>query len=301
VWISYLGANRAFKPVLREGKLTAAYGAPVAGPKIGPEYTFGLTLEERIPNPILLIKTAWGGQTLAGNFRPPSARPYKLNETQIQRFQEAGKDPKAEAARINEKVGARYDQMIAHVQDVLANIKRVYPEYDPEQGYEIAGFVWFQGWNDKGDSSTYPNRRKPGGYDLYSQLLAQFIRDVRQDLSALDMPFVIGVMGVGGVLDKEDPRARIQQSFRDAMAAPAQLPEFKGNVHAVLTEKYWDNELGRSDAKWQKLKAKKNALRRDKALSDEERQAKAEVYQKELFTPEELELREVGISNFGFH
>ena len=30
----------------------------------------------------------------------------------------------------------------------MAEIKSVYPGYDPEQGYELAGFVWFQGWND---------------------------------------------------------------------------------------------------------------------------------------------------------
>ena len=59
-------------------------------------------------------------------------------------------------------------------------------------------------------------------YDLYSELLAHFIRDVRKDLGAPSMPFVIGVMGVGGV--KEEP-----DYFRQAMAAPASLPDFKGN------------------------------------------------------------------------
>ena len=38
--------------------------------------------------------------------------------------------------------------MIEHVRKVLADIKRVVPEYDPKQGYELAGFVWFQGFND---------------------------------------------------------------------------------------------------------------------------------------------------------
>lgn len=73
-WISYLGARKADKSLL-EGKLTAGFGAPVKGPKIGPEFTFGLTLEKRMSNPILLIKTAWGGRNLSTNFRPPSAGP----------------------------------------------------------------------------------------------------------------------------------------------------------------------------------------------------------------------------------
>ena len=58
-----------------------------------------------------------------------------------------------------------------HVKKVLADIKRVCPDYDPKQSYELAGFVWFQGWNDMVDSSTYPNRGKPGGYDKYSDWL----------------------------------------------------------------------------------------------------------------------------------
>ncbi len=45
---------------------------------------------------------------------------------------------------------------------------------------------------------------KPGGYDLYGQLLASFIRDVRKDLSAPKMPFVIGVMGIGGLKEDEE-------------------------------------------------------------------------------------------------
>jgi hypothetical protein len=32
------------------------------------------------------------------------------------------------------------------------------------------------------DHGTYPQRDKPGGYDAYSTVMAQFIRDVRKDL-----------------------------------------------------------------------------------------------------------------------
>ncbi len=65
------------------------------------------------------------------------------------------------------------------------------PEYDEKAGYELAGFVWLQGFNDLVDGQTYPNEN----YDEYSRLLSHFIRDVRKDLSAPKMPFVIGVLG----------------------------------------------------------------------------------------------------------
>ena len=106
---------------------------------------------------------------------------------------------KAEKAKAT---GHYYRLMIAHVKKVLADIGEVYPGYDPVQGYELAGFVWFQGWNDMVDRGTYPNRDKPGGYGAYSRVLAHFIRDVRRDLAAPELPFVIGVLGVGGPVRK---------------------------------------------------------------------------------------------------
>ncbi len=302
VWISYLGSVKT-KPKLIEGKLTAGFGAPVKGPKIGPEYTLGLTLEKRMTNPILLIKAAWGGQTLANNFRPPSAGPYKLNDWQIKSYTEKGVNFDEFNAKVAKTTGVKYRAMMAHVKDVLANIKRVYPDYDPKEGYEIAGFVWFQGFNDMVAKHTYPNRDEPGGYDAYSDVLAHFIRDVRKDLEAPKMPFVIGVMGIEGVYDLKNatPRQHKKQYFRDAMAAPANLPEFKGNVHAVLTEKFWDVELGKIDEKWELSKTKASALKQNKELSKEERDAQMKAYRNELFTPEELALRDMATSNAGFH
>ena len=63
--------------------------------------------------------------------------------------------------------------MMAHVKKVMGDIKRVVPTYDPKQGCELAGFVWFQGFNDLVSDWTYDKGDQPGGYNLYGQLLAQ--------------------------------------------------------------------------------------------------------------------------------
>lgn len=112
---------------------------------------------------------------------------------------------------------------------------------------------------------------KPTVCDKYTENMAHFIRDVRKDLNAPKMPFVIGVLGVNGPVETFDgPRYKsTYQTFRDAQAAPASMPEFKGNVAAVLTENFWDHQL---------------AAARDK----KER------------TPEEEEIAK-GASNQGFH
>jgi hypothetical protein len=131
------------------------------------------------------------------------------------------------------------------VKTVLADPKKVVPKYNPRDGFELAGFVWFQGWNDLVDGGAYPNRNQRGGYDRYTEYLEHLIRDVRKELNAPKLPFVIGVIGVGGpTADYDSPRYKtVHQSFRDAMAAPAKRPEFKGNVVAVKTEVFWDKEL----------------------------------------------------------
>jgi hypothetical protein len=57
--------------------LTVGYGAfGTGGNRIGPEYLFGLTMEDRLKEPVLIIKTSWGGRSLHTDFRPPSAGPF---------------------------------------------------------------------------------------------------------------------------------------------------------------------------------------------------------------------------------
>lgn len=135
--------------------------------------------------------------------------------------------------------------MTEHVKKVLADPKQVIPEYDAKQGYEIAGFVWLQGFNDMVDGQVYPKQNQPDRFATYTENLAHFIRDVRKDFNAPKMPFVIGVMGVGGLKDQSHGMV----AFRDAMAAPADMPEFKGKVIAVQTAPFWSDELGAIDAK----------------------------------------------------
>jgi alpha-galactosidase len=261
VWISYVSPDRG--ETEKVGKLTAGFGA--SEECIGPEFTFGIYMEKLLGEPILLIKTAWGGKSLNTDFRPPGAGPYEFNEAQLENFKKQGKDIAAEKAAKAEATGRYYRLMIEHVKKVLADPKKVCPAYEPARGFELAGFVWFQGWNDLVDSGTYPQRDKPGGYDAYSKVLAQFIRDVRSDLKAPRMPFVIGVLGVGGPTADYGPEEQrykaTHQTFRDAMAAPAGMAEFKGSVVNVLTEKCWDPLQTAAEKKKAQVNAQINKMK----------------------------------------
>jgi len=302
VWISSIGcAGDDTKEQL--GKLTAGFGA--SPDKIGPEFTFGLTMEKATSAPILIIKTAWGGKSLNTDFRPPSAGAYAFNEAQFEQFKKQGKDLATVKAEKEKATGVFYRLMIEHVKHVLADLGRVVPTYNPANGYEIAGFAWFQGWNDMVDSSTYPNRDKQGGYDAYSSLLAHFIRDVRRDLNAPNLPFAIGVLGVGGPVSEYGPNEMryksTHQNFRDAMAAPAKLPEFHGNVTAVLTEKYWDLELKSALRKDSELKNQTKTQAKDAGWKPAEEKAALDKLRATSLTDRERKILEVGISNFEFH
>jgi hypothetical protein len=246
VWISYLtGPYDGSANGEGLGRLTAGFGArgdnpTQSGGRIGPEFTFGIYMEKALKQPILIIKAAWGGRSLNTEFRPPSAGPYEFTEGMVDELKQRGVDINTMKQEKAKECGRFYRMMIEHVKKVLADPKRVCADYDEQAGYELAGFVWFQGFNDLVDGQTYPRRDQPGGYDEYSRLLAHFIRDVRTDLSAPKMPFVIGVLGVEG---------EKHAIFRSAMAAPADMPEFKGNVIAVDTAPFWDHAIAAAQPK----------------------------------------------------
>lgn len=307
VWISYFtgsGDNNGEG----FGKLTAGYGSrrqpDQDGGKIGPEFTFGLTMDAALEEPVLLIKTAWGGKSLHTDFRSPSAGPFVFNESQLANFAKQGKNIEAIRAEKVQDTGRSYRLMIEHVRRVLADIKRVFPAYDAKAGFELSGFVWLQGWNDLVDSGVYPQRQQPGGYDAYSDTLVHFIRDVRKDLNAPDMPFVIGVLGVGGA--KANPQTI---EFRKAMAAPASLAEFQPNVIAVETSPFWSEELGAIADKHDQVRQMSyflNSKHKDHAnadgqMSEEQKRDYLKEFEAKLISPAEATLWKRGASNAGYH
>jgi hypothetical protein len=299
VWISYFtGIGDANGEGF--GKLTAGYGSrqkPAEdGGKIGPEFTFGLTMDAAIKEPVLIIKTAWGGKSLNYDFRPPSAGPYPRTATDI----EKNRNP-------IEGAGHYYRLMSDRVKHVLGDIRRVCPVYDEQQGFELAGFVWLQGFNDMVDRNIYPELPKESTakrFANYSVWLADFIRDARKEFNAPRMPFVIGVMGVGG----KEPDAG-NAAFREAMAAPASLPEFKGNVIAVRTAPFWDEPLGAIQKKYEQvrqmeyeLKSKnKKFANADGSMTPEQQREYLKQFEAKLISPEEAALRKRGASNAGYH
>ncbi|HET6251764.1 MAG TPA: sialate O-acetylesterase [Tepidisphaeraceae bacterium] len=195
-----------------KGKLSVGFGWP-AKDRFGPELGFGEVVGDAFDEPVLLIKAAWGGQSLDVDFRPPSAgwdRPFDLNN------------------RDQWKPGSQgwaYKQIFNNIHIALDDLGSNIPELKGRQ-YEIVGLVWFQGWNDL---------INPKRVDAYQSNMVHFIHDIRTHLNKPNLPIVIGVMGQDG-----DKPAANMQKMRAAQAAPAAMDEFKGTVAAVPTAPFWD-------------------------------------------------------------
>ncbi len=215
VWIKFLD---------RKGKLTVGYGSPKC---IGPELEFGTVVGDRYDEQVLLIKVAWGGRSLFRDFRPPSAGLPAAEVLEKMLADEKKRKPDATLDDVKKLFGASYRAMLEEVNGTLADLKTHFPGY-ADQGYEIAGFVWFQGWNDMINADYTAE---------YASNLTHFIRDVRKDLKAPKLPFVVGQMGVDG----KNAGAGIQK-FKDAQEAVMKVAEFKGNVAVVKTDAFWDTD-----------------------------------------------------------
>jgi len=303
VWVSYAYGDFSGNPVgVRSGQLTTGFGSQhhIGTGKIGPELTFGIYMNKILNEPILLIKNAWGGKSLHTDFRSPSAGPYEWTSPT---------DEKKKAEKLK-ATGRYFRLMIDHVKKVLSDPKSVYPSYDAKVGLELSGFVWFQGFNDlvgpypKADPSQ--GRGAVKDYSEYSRVLSCFIRDVRTELKAPELPFVIGVLGCDGKAAKEGTVA-----FREAMAAPAETDEFKKTVVNVLTENFWPTEVDEVQAKiksiYSEKKKKENAIKKKELSREEKKKAYGDIGVEtrakieEVLSEDELFTLDNGISNRGYH
>ena len=136
------------------------------------------------------MKTCWGGKSLMEDFRPPSS---------------------------GGKVGPFYLRMIEEYREAIAELETRFPELRGMQT-ELAGFVWFQGWND-----MYVD----GALEAYAENLSNLVKDVRVELNAPGLPFVVGQTGNAN-----------NEALWQGQEAATLRPEFKGQAIYVPTRSF---------------------------------------------------------------
>ena len=193
VWVRY---QRERGPLLA-GPLGIGFAVYGGTHHFGPELEFGHVIGAALEEPVLLIKTAWGGKSLYEDFRPPSS---------------------------GGAVGKYYRLMIQQAREALANLQTEFPSYDG-RGHELAGFVWYHGWNDGVNPKT--------AIPEYETNLVNLIRDVRREFNTPALPVVIGEITGPWVQAPAE-----WTKLRQAQAAAAVRPEFAGNVAYVATHDF---------------------------------------------------------------
>jgi len=186
----------------------------------GPELGMGEVLGEALIEPIVMFKSATGGTTLGGDWRPPSA---------------------------GGGTGRLYDAMTTSFRDFMeGDLALTFPAALEAGGYELAGFVWLQGWNDQFED---------GFVGQYEDNLVALVNDVRAAVGVPDLPAII----VEGPTLQEELRAarraaiarlELEQPGRSLYVATEDLVEeeipgnfhFHFNAHAYL-------EVGRRTAR----------------------------------------------------
>jgi alpha-galactosidase len=185
-----------------KGDLNVGQGSSAT--RIGPEYAVGQIMGDHFEEPVLIIKTAWGGKSLSIDFRPPTA-----------------------VRKRGGKVGFYYNEMLNNIHQVLDNFSTEYPEY-AGQGYDIVGFGWHQGYNDGLSDFTATE---------YKENLPDFIADIRTEIGKPSLPFALASTGHGGASQKGSWLKLTNSQL--AILDSKQFPQLKGNVSATDTRPFW--------------------------------------------------------------
>lgn len=186
VFVSY----RPERGPMKAGPLSIGYAVHEGDHHFGPELEFGRIMGDHFEEPVLLVKTCWGGKSLMEDFRPP---------------------------RSGGEVGPFYLKMIEEYREAIAELGTRFPKLRGMKT-ELAGFVWFQGWND-----MYVD----GALDAYAENLSNLVKDVREELNAPALSFVVGQTGNAN-----------NEALWEGQKAATLRPEFKGQAMYVPTRSF---------------------------------------------------------------
>ncbi len=209
------------------GNLNGAEGLGDLGPPFrggstdwfGPEYGFGQVIGDFYSGaneaPVLIIKTAWGGHSLGGNFRPPGA-----------------------VADRGGVVGASYNEIFDNARLILNNLSAkfpagLYPEFAAVgYRYQIVGLALHQGYTDRVAANLSPE---------YQDNLPDFIHDVRGAFGKPDMPFAIASTGMDTTFVEPSPHPNYSEVEQAQLWAVGDAPP--ANVRSSDTRSFMETAV----------------------------------------------------------
>jgi hypothetical protein len=198
------------------------------GKSIGPEVGFGFVLGQAFDGPVLVLKSCIGNRSLGWDLLPPGSPQYTFQGRVYAGYKETpdswieGQPKKA----VNWYAGKQYDDDMANAKLALKEIAKIYPGAK-DGGYEIAGFVWWQGHKDTGNAAHASK---------YAENLERLILSLRKDYDAPNAKFVL-TTGCGNS-GKEGGGLKIAEA-QLSMNDTAKYAKFSGNVRAIDNRDLW--------------------------------------------------------------
>lgn len=204
-------------------------GAVACGPTFGPELGFGFVMGTFHDEPVIVIKADIGNRSLGWDILPPGSESYEFEGKKNPGYGEKlDADGNVVKPGPNDwYAGKQYDDYTASIHAVLDNFGERYPQFK-DQGFEVAGFLWWQGHKDSGS---------PAHSARYEQNLVNLIKAWRKEFKAPKANWAIATVGFHG---KDMPEQFIPIAEAQlAVADPAKHPELAGNVKTIDTRPFW--------------------------------------------------------------
>ena len=198
------------------------------GKFIGPELGFGYVTGHVLDEPVLVLKSCIGNRSLGWDLLPPGSKKYTFEGNTYAGCKETPDSWVEGQAKKEVKwyAGKQYDDDMTNAKEALKTIAKWHPGYK-DQGYEIAGFVWWQGHKDTGSAAQASK---------YEENLERLIESLRKDYDAPKAKFVLATgCGNPGTQGAGKQIAEAQLAMNDAK----KYKTFDGNVKALDTRDLW--------------------------------------------------------------
>ena len=179
--------------------------------------------------PVMILKSCIGNRALGWDLLPPGSESFEFTDSKGVTWIHPGYkgSPErwvkgTEPKKINWYAGMQYDGDTSRAKKVLSELDKYYPGAN---GYEIAGFFWWQGDRDS---------RSQALSSRYEKNLAHLIKQLRKDFDSPDAKFVCATLGQTKKGEKSNGGKLLDAMFA-VDGESGKYPEFKGNVSAVYT------------------------------------------------------------------
>lgn len=223
------------KDVWYKGVVTAAankwlsVGCGAGGNNIGPELGFGNIVGDYHDEPVLILKASQGNRSLGWDYLPPGSERFEHEGYVYAGYKDspARWEKDSQPAAINWYAGKQYDDCFGAAHEVLNNFDKEFPHWKG-RGYEIAGFVWWQGHKDGGEPHA----------SRYEQNLVHLIKTLRKEFAVPQAPVAIATIGFEG-WKMSGPHKTVAAAQLAVSGDKGKYPEFKDNVLTLETRGFW--------------------------------------------------------------